>query len=100
MEEWYQAIRDSATRIRIRARLARVRSGNFGDYKIFSGGIGELRLDFGPSYCVYFVMHGAAIIVLLAGGDKSTQSADIREAQRLWEDNKNDFERLQRDFRL
>lgn len=100
VEEWYESIRDTATRLRIRARLARVRTGNFGDHKIFSGGIGELRLDFGPGYRVYFVQHGTTIIVLLAGGDKSTQSADIREARRLWEDNRNDIERLQRDFRL
>jgi len=76
------------------------RPQNLGDHKIFSGGIGELRLDFGPGYRIYFVQHGATIIVLLAGGDKSAQSADIQEARRLWEDNKNDFERLQRDIRL
>ena len=100
VEEWYESIRDVTTRSRIRARLARVRSGNFGDHKIFSGGIGELRLDFGPGYRLYFVQQGAIIVVLLMAGDKSTQSADIREARRLWEDSKDDIEGLQRDLRL
>ena len=49
-EEWYASILDAQTRLRIRARLTRVQDGNFGDHKIFSGGIGELRLDFGPGY--------------------------------------------------
>ena len=100
VEKWYESFRNVETRTRIRARLARVRSGNFGDHKIFSGGIGELRLDFGPGYRIYFVQSGMTTVILLAAGDKSTQDDNIREAQRLWEDAKDDIERLQRDLRL
>jgi putative addiction module killer protein len=99
-EEWYTSIRDTPTRLRIRARLARVRSGNFGDHKIFSGGIGELRLDFGPGYRVYFVQEGAMIVFLLVGGDKNTQLIDIQNARQIWEKNQDENKRLQRDLRL
>ena len=99
-EEWYEDIRDTPTRLRIRARLTRVQNGNFGDHKIFSGGIGELRLDFGPGYRVYFVQDGLTVVFLLAGGDKSSQLIDIQDARRLWEENKYENKRLQRDLRL
>jgi putative addiction module killer protein len=99
-EEWYENIRDKPTHMRVRARLTRVQNGNFGDHKIFSGGIGELRLDFGPGYRVYFVQEGATIVFLLAGGDKSTQLVDIQNARRLWEGNQDENKRLQRDLRL
>lgn len=99
-EEWLKSIRDTPTRFRIRARLTRVQGGNFGDHKIFTGGIGELRLDFGPGYRVYFVQDGAVVVFLLAGGDKSTQFVDIQAARQLWEENQDENERLQRDLRL
>ena len=97
-EGWYRSLRSAETRARIRARLARVRLGNLGDHKIL-GGIGELRLDFGPGYRLYFALSGTTIVVLLAGGDKSTQEADILKARQFWEENKDAVERFQRDFR-
>ena len=99
-EEWFKSIRDTATRLRVRARLTRVQNGNFGDHKIFSGGIGELRLDFGPGYRVYFVQDGPVVVFLLVGGDKSTQFVDIRAARQLWEENQDENERLQRNIRI
>ena len=67
------------------ARLARVRAGNFGDGKAVGGGVFELRIAFGPGLRVYYGLHGKRIVVLLGGGDKSSQSRDIRRAQRLWQ---------------
>ena len=98
-EQWYKGVRDVIARAQIRIRLTRVEGGNFGDHKIFSGGIGELRVDVGPGYRVYFVQDGATIVVLLAGGDKSSQSKDIERARKLWSDHQNDTQRFQRDFR-
>jgi len=78
--EWLLRLRDIDGRARIVARLARVRAGNLGDAKFFDG-IGELRVDSGPGYRLYFVKRGNAVIVLLCGGDKSTQSKDIVAAK-------------------
>ena len=66
------------------ARLARVRLGNFGDAHTVSGGIWELRIDYGPGYRVYYAQSGLATLLLLCGGDKTTQAADIRQAQTYW----------------
>jgi putative addiction module killer protein len=77
--EWLLRLRDIGGRARILARLARVRAGNLGDTKFFDG-IGELRVDTGPSYRLYFVKRGNRVIVMLCGGDKSTQSKDIAMA--------------------
>ena len=82
--EWFESLRDATTRQRIDARLARVRLGNFGDCKAMSGGVSELRLGFGPGYRVYFGQDGQTIVVLLCGGDKSTQARDIKQAQKYW----------------
>jgi putative addiction module killer protein len=79
---WLAGLRDIAVRARIVARLARVRSGNLGDAKFFDG-IGELRIDVGPGYRLYFVKRGDALIVLLCGGDKSRQRNDIARAKAL-----------------
>lgn len=77
--EWLLRLRDIGGRARILARLARVRAGNLGDTKFFDG-IGELRVDTGPGYRLYFVKRGNRVIVMLCGGDKSTQSKDIAMA--------------------
>ena len=69
----------------VTARLARIRVGNFGDCKTFDG-INELRIHYGPGYRVYFGKKGRTIVILLCGGDKSTQKKDIKKAKVFWKD--------------
>ncbi|MBB6191178.1 putative addiction module killer protein [Sphingobium wenxiniae] len=76
---WFDGLRDMRARAKVDARIRRVSMGNFGDAKFFDG-IGELRIDFGPGYRVYFVKKGNALVILLAGGDKKSQKRDIRDA--------------------
>lgn len=80
--KWITGLRDIRAKARIDTRIMRLANGNPGDVKFF-GGIGELRIDYGPGYRVYFVQRGAALIILLAGGDKDSQNRDIAEAKRL-----------------
>lgn len=82
---WLSRLRDERAAARIAMRLARVQSGLLGDVKYFDG-IGELRVDYGPGYRVYFVKRGKTIIVLLCGGDKSSQARDIGRARILAEE--------------
>jgi putative addiction module killer protein len=84
-EEWIKGLRDGKGRGIVRDRLNRIRIGNFGDCRPVGGGVHELRIDFGPGYRVYFGEDGESVI-LLCGGDKSTQQSDIPRAQRLWND--------------
>lgn len=79
---WLSGLRDRKAQERIAQRLVRVGAGLMGDAKFFDG-IGELRVDHGPGYRVYFVQRGKVVIVLLCGGDKSTQQRDIRRALEL-----------------
>ena len=81
--EWIDELRDVRGRARIQARIERMAMGNPGDTKSVGEGVFELRIDFGPGYRVYFTRRGREIIILLAGGDKSSQPKDIRTAQRL-----------------
>lgn len=76
---WFAQLRDIRARARIQVRIDRMELGLLGDAKYFSG-IGELRIDYGPGYRVYFVKRGNTLIVLLCGGDKSTQDKDIKRA--------------------
>jgi putative addiction module killer protein len=80
---WLDSLRDRTTRARILARLRRLAFGNMGDVAPVGDGISELRLHFGSGYRVYFVRRGDALILLLCGGDKSTQQRDIGRAKRL-----------------
>jgi len=80
--EWLRSLKDTRARARIQIRLDRLELGLFGDAKFFDG-IGELRVDYGPGYRVYIRKQGATIVVLLCGGDKSTQSKDIKKAIRM-----------------
>ena len=82
--EWLGSLRDIKARAKIRARLDRVSLGNLGDCHRVGDGVQELRIDYGPGYRVYFGQVGAAIVLLLCGGDKSTQAKDIEQATRYW----------------
>jgi len=84
--EWLEGLRDRAAIARIRIRLGRVRLGNFGTAKSVGDGVSELKIDFGPGYRIYCAMSGKSVVLLLIGGDKSTQSKDIAIAKRYWQD--------------
>jgi putative addiction module killer protein len=84
--EWINALRDIKGRARIRVRLDRVSLGNLGDCCGVGEGVQELRIDYGPGYRVYWAQEGAMIVLLLCGGDKSTQAKDIETAKRYWSD--------------
>lgn len=81
--KWLDGLRDIRVRSRVLVRIERLAAGNPGDVKPVGEGVSELRIDYGPGYRVYFVKQGQTVIVLLAGGDKSTQATDIRTALRL-----------------
>ncbi len=83
---WLLAIQDVSVRARIRVRLDRLVLGNFGDCKNVGLGVFELRFHFGPGYRIYFARDGRFILLLLSGGDKSTQTSDILRAQGYWQD--------------
>ncbi|MBR8833591.1 MAG: type II toxin-antitoxin system RelE/ParE family toxin [Stigonema ocellatum SAG 48.90 = DSM 106950] len=85
-DEWLDALQDRRGKAKIRARLDRVEDGNLGDYKSVGEGVFELRIDHGSGYRIYFGSEGSKIIILLCGGDKSTQSQDICRAKEYWED--------------
>lgn len=70
----------------VRARLNRIRLGNFGDCKSVGNGVEELRIDFGPGYRIYFGRQGLLAVILLCGGDKKTQARDIATAQKYWKE--------------
>lgn len=78
---WLSELADARARIRIQARIDRLGFGNPGDVKPVGEGLSELRIDYGPGYRVYFMHRGALLIVLLCGGDKRTQRADIKRAK-------------------
>lgn len=78
--EWMKSLRDAQARARIRARLARVQAGNFGDCKSLRDGLQELRIDHGPGYRVYLSRQGSVMVLLLCGSDKSDQDTAIRQA--------------------
>ena len=82
-ESWLEGLADTTARKRIAARIVRVQSGNFGDVKSVGGKVSELRVDYGPGFRVYFTRRGAELIILLCGGDKSTQQSDISKARQM-----------------
>jgi putative addiction module killer protein len=81
--EWIDNLRDLQGRARILVRVERLITGNPGDVRPVSGGVSELRIHFGPGYRVYFTQRGLDIVILLAGGDKSSQPKDIQTALQL-----------------
>ena len=84
--KWLENLRDVEARVRIRVRLNRVRLGNFGDSKSVGDGVVELRVKYGPGYRVYFGRSGDTVVILLCGGEKSTQSKDVQTARKYWAD--------------
>jgi len=84
--EWLRRLRDVRARAKIRVRLNRIRLGNFGDVKSVGGGVFELRIAYGPGYRVYFARSGSHVVLLLCGGDKSSQRRDIQTAKEYWGD--------------
>lgn len=84
--EWLESLKDKTIRYRIKERLDRVSLGNLGDHKSVGNGVSELRLKFGSGYRIYYGEDGDSIILLLSGGDKDTQSKDIKKAQQYWQD--------------
>ena len=80
---WLAGLRDDRARARINVRIRRLSLGNPGDVKPVREGVLEMRIDYGPGYRVYFVQRGAALLILLAGGDKRTQDKDIASALAL-----------------
>lgn len=80
---WLESVRDARTRARILVRIERLAAGNPGDVKPVGEGVSELRIDHGPGYRVYYKKQGQRIVVLLAGGEKRSQTNDIRTALRL-----------------
>lgn len=84
--EWLGSLRDRRAMTRIIDRLKRASNGNFGDHKSVGGGVFEMRVDYGPGYRVYYFQRGKELVILLCGGDKRTQDADIVQAKRLKEE--------------
>jgi putative addiction module killer protein len=96
-DDWYLRLKGKKTRAIVAARLLRIQSGNLGDTKPIGGGVFEFRIQFGPGYRIYFGEVNNTLVVLLCGGDKSTQSRDIRTAISLWEGYSHEIERYLRD---
>lgn len=86
--EWLRNLKDQRGRQKIQARLARVRLGNPGFWNSVGEGLFELKIDFGPGYRIYYGQDGDKIIILLCGGDKGSQNADIKKAKKYWTDYK------------
>lgn len=80
---WFRSLRDRAARACIDIRIRRLSLGNPGDVRPVGEGVSELRVPYGSGYRIYFIRRGSALIVLLAGGDKSTQANDIKQAKQL-----------------
>lgn len=84
-KKWLDGLRDKTAQRKIAQRIVRLEAELFGDAKFFDG-IGELRIDFGPGYRIYFARRGSEIVILLCGGDKSSQRKDINRARKLAEE--------------
>ena len=82
-DEWFDALRDKQAARRIQARIDRAEEGNFGDHQSVGKGVSEMRIHHGPGFRVYFTRRGLEIVILLVGGDKSSQAKDIHTAQGL-----------------
>jgi len=84
--DWLQRLRDRQTKVAVIRRVTRLESGNFGDHKFCRDGVWELRIDVGPGWRVYYALAGRRVVLLLCGGDKRAQDADIAKAVNCWQD--------------
>ncbi|MBS3029855.1 MAG: type II toxin-antitoxin system RelE/ParE family toxin [Dolichospermum sp. DET50] len=84
-DDWFDNLRDIKAQIKINKRLNRVNLGNLGDYRALREGVFELKIDYGSGYRIYFGQIGTTIVLLLCGGDKSTQDQDIHQAIEYWQ---------------
>ncbi len=84
-QSWFLSLRDINAQMRIATRIDRLEHGNFGDVKPVGAGVSELRIDYGPGYRLYIKQKGKTLVILLAGGDKRAQAADIKLAKELAE---------------
>lgn len=82
-QDWLDGLKDVKAQLRIVARLRLAEAGNLGDWKTVGGEVSEMRIAFGPGYRLYFTKRQSILIVMLAGGDKSTQARDIKRAQKI-----------------
>ncbi len=82
-ERWLKRLRDQRVKASIVVRLRRIEEGNLGDHRTVGGGVSELRVNVGQGYRVYYTVRRATVVVLLCGGDKSSQQRDIRRAQQM-----------------
>jgi putative addiction module killer protein len=82
-DQWFEELKDTKGRFRIQARIDRAELGNLGDCEPVGGGVSEMRIHFGPGYRLYLAQRGTEIILLLAGGDKSSQGKDVKAALKL-----------------
>lgn len=85
-QDWLTQLRDKLPKMAVVKRVNRVEAGNFGDHKFCRDGVWELRVDIGPGYRVYYALAGKQVILLLCGGDKGSQGADIDRACAYWKD--------------
>ena len=85
-DDWLRRLRDAQAKVAVIRRVTRVEQGNFGDHKFCRDGVWELRIDAGPGYRVYYGLAGHRLVLLLCGGDKRTQDADIARAVAYWQD--------------
>ena len=88
--KWMLKLRDIRAKAHILLRLTQVEGGNLGDFKSVGNGVLEIRINYGPGYRLYFAKDGKTIVILLIGGDKSTQNQDIARAKNIWQGIKNE----------
>ncbi len=86
--DWLDALKDDRARAKIITRLTRAQNGNLGDHKSVGGGISEMRINEGKGYRLYYTIRDSVLIIMLVGGDKSSQQADIRKARQMREEMK------------
>ena len=84
--KWLTGLRDRKAKVMIVDRIKRAANGNFGNIRSVQGGVFEMKIDHGPGYRVYYFQHGKELVILLCGGDKRTQDADVTQAKRLKEE--------------
>ena len=85
-QEWFDSLTDKLVQSAVLTRVNRLRAGTFGDWQPVGDGVFELRIHYGAGYRIYFGRHGQTVVILLTGGDKRSQDADIRTAKRYWKD--------------